>query len=290
MDTNKIFELILPEMVTEGISPPFRLRRSDRGNDRYYYKEDSDVGYLSMTSFVSKSLPTSPHLVEWIASNGVKMSEYFRDESADYGTAMHMAQIECIKNKGGSFEEIEMLAREQAALLGHSHRADLWAHKIVRDVASFLQFLKDYQVKPLAAEIPVASDKYGLAGCLDLPCRMQFNKKEVTAIVDMKSGRKGFFEGHEMQLHGYKVLWNDWFGHIAPVTHVFNWAPSDWKDKPTYKLKNQTKSVFANSIIQRMEIAKLEEWVRPPSSFLFISGEFDIDTFDIDNHLLKVSP
>lgn len=292
MKQSEILQQLIPEIAPtiEGLTPPFLLSRVDKGSDRYYYKLGTNDAYLSMTSFVSKSMPTSPQLIEWITDRGADMSEYIKDESAAYGTWMHICCIESLKNGGGNFDEIRELTISEAISQKYEHRASIWAHNAVRDLMSFLVFINEYEVKPVAAEYPIASDKYGLGGMIDLPCTMNFNRARVNAIVDLKSGRKGFWPEHEMQLHGYKELWNEWFGDFFPVTHVFNWAPNDWRDKPTYKLKNQTNSKFANTIHHRMELARMEGWINPPEQYQFYTGDFKVEGFDFNENTVNLYP
>lgn len=286
------FEEILPEIAPriEGLAPPFLLKRSDRGDDRYYFKVGGSEAYLSMTSFCKKALPTSPELVRYVNDRGIDLSEFIRDEAADYGTFMHIVCVEVLKSGSGHLGEIQDMAREEAISRRYYGREEIWSSKIINDLLSFITFLKEKNVVPVAAEFPVASDEFGIAGMVDLPCELDFNGSRVKAIVDMKSGRKGFWPEHELQIHGYMTMWNDWFGSIYPVTHVFNWAPNNWRDSPTYKLKNQTKSAFASTIRQRMAIAKEEGWIKPPKSYTYYDGAFTLEDFDIDNHKFEISP
>jgi hypothetical protein len=67
-------------------------------------------------------------------------------------------------------------------------------------------------------------------------------EKEVIAIVDFKSGRKGFWESHEIQLKAYQWMVDENYPDLK-VEKVFNWSPKDWKSKPTYTLTRQTDTV-----------------------------------------------
>jgi hypothetical protein len=141
-----------------------------------------------------------------------------------------------------------------------------WSDRLKQDVKAFEVFVKEHQVKPIAIEMPLISLKYKIGGALDLVCQMRIgtgqngavlksdikydkegNIKEdktrwITAIIDWKSGRNGFYPEHEVQLHLYKPLWEENFPNIL-IDSVFNWAPKDWESEPDYKLKCQDNSL-----------------------------------------------
>lgn len=282
-------ELITPEIMPriEGIASPVLLYRYDKGADRYYYSftEDGPKGYLSVTSFVGKSLGISRELYKWASGVGVEYANFYSKMRAAYGTQMHIEITEILKSGKGDFDQISRNAFMQANTLGYTTLAENWASDMVNDIASFVVFAKEKELDVIAAEFPICSEPYELAGCIDCVARVKFGKSKVNAIIDFKSGKKGFFESHEVQLHTYKTLWNDWYQDVFPVTHVFNWSPNNWKKEPTYKFKNQTNSSYADSVRNRIEICRMEGWVTPPTQHLEIHGAFDLENFELENHL-----
>ena len=272
-----------------GIISPHKIYRYDRGDDRYYYTNPENkgaMGYLSVTSFTKKSLATSPHLIDWMIGMGKEAAEFYKNERAAYGTFLHCEIVECIIKGGGDFSDISNRAFVSAVNDGYGYNAATWSSDVVNDIASFFSFVKDRNVKFIAAEFPVFSERYRLAGCIDLVCKLEFNRKEVNALIDIKSGRKGFTESHELQLHCYKEIWNETFESKFPVTHVFNWAPKNVTAKTKYDLKNQTESIYAGTVKQRMEMAKLEGWIKPPTQHMEIIGAFSVNSFNLTDHLL----
>jgi hypothetical protein len=228
--------------------PSFKLYRIDGGDHRYYYRTDGELKfYPSITTVLSATLPKPEHLVRWIAENGYDESAKIRDEKAEYGTKLHGLIAQYLID-GEIDIDMVMSVHEDTNLAS--------------DLLSFAQFAKDYNVRPLAVEIGVIDDELGIAGFLDLVCRMDivtegyFGEKyktgknkgnpklskvttEIVAIVDFKSGRKGFYEAHEIQVNWYLKAWN-LSGMGLEATHCFNWSPKDWRDVPTYTLKDQT--------------------------------------------------
>lgn len=285
-------ELITPEIIPsiKGIASPFLLYRFDKSDDRYYFTYDqagAAEGFLSVTSFCKKSLGMGGILVDWMVKMGKEEAEGFARMRADYGTLLHIECVEILRNGKGDFTEIGERAFARAIELGYKHMALIWMEDMVKDVASFMQFCKDYEVEVIFAEFPIASRKWKLGGCIDLGLKMKFGKglEKINAIVDIKSGRKGFFEAHELQLQTYQTIWNEHFGEIWPVTHVFNWSPTNWRKTPTYKLKNQTKSKFATSVESRMETGLIEGWCQPPLGYFELVGEFTVAGFDFADHV-----
>lgn len=290
---------VIPDMVIDGIESPYRLFRYDKAEDRYYYRfvGGEAIGYLSMTSYAGMALPTSKFLIDWIADNGQEQSEYIKNERANYGTLTHVILTEIGRSRQGSFDEIKRRAFEEAISLGYKYEAVEWQEGVLNDVISFLFFLKERNAKIIAAEFPICSDKYGLGGCIDWVLEFDFGRNtRVNAILDYKSGRKGFYDSHIFQLHGYKTVWNDIYGDIFPVTHVFNIAPvkNAKTAKTKYKLKNQTDETLSGETVPVKEwiedqllMAKKRGLVRPPVSHFDVTGEFDLDTFDINNHIVE---
>lgn len=284
----ELFKEVIPEVV-QGIEAPYRLYRYDRGDDRFYYRVVGSAvkPYLSVTSFVSKSLPTSPFLVRWIGDLGNDLSNHKAYVAALYGTILHVEIAKAIKNMSYDFRTIRKVISD--TIPAHLyHMIGQWEWELKKDMMSFIQFMKEKIVRVIACEIGVYSDEYGLGGTIDLVCELRFGKGTVIAQVDFKSGRKGFWDSHELQLHCYKEIWNERFGSLVEVTHVFNWSPTNWKKEPTYKLKNQTESIFSESAINRMTIALLENWITPPVGYRDITGVVvDINTFEYQQHMIN---
>ena len=272
--------------------PAYRLFQLNSDGHRYYYRFN-DAGepefYPSVTTLLKQVMPTPPALLDWMIANGKDGSTEKRDLAAAYGTFMHGEFEKLIINRRYDFDSVP------AALLAYMERENLpekvfteWLPKVRKDVLAFAQFIKDWNVKPLAVEIGLYHPKYHYAGCLDLPCVMTDPKtgKSFTALVDFKSGRKGFYEEHELQLHLYREMWNVNFD--KPIERVFNFSPKDWRTKPTYNLKDQTDSVNAKKLPYLLALAAIEDEKRD-NTLTIVRGVLDLDNGKIADNLLTLS-
>lgn len=273
--------------------PAYRLFQLNSDGHRYYYRFN-DAGepefYPSVTTLLKQVMPTAPALLDWMIANGKDGSTEKRDLAAAYGTFMHGQFETLIINRRYDFDSVP------AALLAYMERENLpekvfaeWLPKVRKDVLAFAQFIKDWNVKPLAVEIGLYHPKYHYAGCLDLPCVMTDPKtgKSFTALVDFKSGRKGFYEEHELQLHLYKDAWNCWYESM-PITRVFNFSPKDWRKAPTYNLKDQTDSVNAKKLPYLLALATIEDEKRD-NTLTIVRGVLDLDKGKISDNILNLS-
>lgn len=273
--------------------PPYRLFQLNGDGQRYYYRYDDDGSpqfYPSVTTLLKQVMPTSPYLIEWMVKNGESATEK-RDLAAAYGTFMHAEFEILIINRRYDFDEVpERLLKYIAQ---NNLPEKFFAEnikKIQKDVCSFAQFVSDYDVVPLAVEIALVHPTYNYAGMLDLPCMMTDKKtgERFSAIVDFKSGRKGFYEDHELQLHLYKMMWNENFPE-KPIERVFNFAPKDWRGtKPTYTLKEQTDSPNTVKIPYLLSLASIEN-DNKDNNLTVISGVIDLDNLILSDNIKSLS-
>lgn len=295
---------IAPGMTTEEIravyfnrdalrEPAYRIYQLNSEGHRYYYRFN-EAGepefYPSVTTLLKQVMPTSPFLINWMLENGKEGATEKRDLAAAYGTFMHIQFETLIINRKYDFERVPGL------ILAYLEQENLpekcfleWLPKIKKDVLAFAQFVRDYNVKPLAIEIGLVHPDNHYAGCIDLPCVMTDPKSgnTFTAIVDFKSGRKGFWEEHELQLHLYRPLWNVNFPDY-PVERLFNFSPKDWRTKPTYNLKDQTDSPNAAKLPYLLALASIEDEKRD-NTMTIVRGVVDLDNGALMDNVLTLS-
>lgn len=288
---NRAFEII-PGMTVEEmqcmffdktalIEPPYKVFQLNSKGHRYYYRFDENGQpefYPSVTTILSQTLPKSPFLIEWIASKGMDEAERYKAERAAYGTFMHAQFEELIINRVYNLDDLKGKLKTYIEVNRLPDDFIYYADDLKKDVLAFAQFVIDYDVRPLAVEIALVHPYYQYAGMVDLPCTMKrspCSDERINAIVDFKSGRKGFYEDAEIQLHLYKMMWNVTFEEY-PITHVFNFSPKDWRKKPSYNLKDQTNSPNAAKIPALLEIAAIEDEKRD-NIFTAVSGSINLD-------------
>ena len=305
-------EFFNEDALQEQPEPVYRL---DSSGHRYYYTFD-EFGeprfFVSVTTLIKQTLPTSPSLVKWIAEMGYEESQRFAQERAHYGTFMHAQLAELIITRSYNLN----LIRERLRMFIESEQlpGDFmgYADDFKKDILAFAQFMKDTDLKPLAIEIVLTNPEDGYAGAIDLVAELTIEEKgffgevyktganagkpketkqqrRIRAIIDFKSGRKGFFPEYEIQLHAYKKMWNMNF-EAHPVEKVFNWSPKDWRGKtPTYHFKDQTDSKNAKKLPYLVELARIEDEKRD-NTVVSCSGIIDLDNPNgLENNVTELS-
>lgn len=263
------------------IEPPYKIWQLNSKGHRYYYRYDENGNpefFPSVTTILSQTLPKSPFLIKWIADKGIEESERYKGERAAYGTFMHAAFEELLINRAYDLDGLKSKLKEYIDVNRLPDDFIYYADDLKKDVLAFAQFVLDYDVRPLAVEIALVHPYYKYAGMIDCPCTMLAKiggTDRINAIVDFKSGRKGFYEEAEIQLHLYRDMWNVNFEQF-PITKVFNFSPKDWRKKPSYNLKDQTDSPNAKKIPALLDIAAIED-EKKDNIFTAVSGAIVLD-------------
>ena len=269
--------------------PAYKVYQLNQEGHRYYYRyeEGQPVFYPSVTTLLKQVMPTSPMLIEWMLTNGKEGAAEKRDLAAAYGTFMHLQFESLIIARSYNFDKVPELLH---AYLERENLPDKvfneWCVKVRKDILAFAQFIRDYQVKPLAIEIGLVHPEYHFAGCIDMPCLMTYKGVEFPAVVDFKSGRKGFWEEHELQLGLYREMWNINYPEL-PIERIFNFSPKDWRKSPTYNLKEQTNSVNLAKLPYLLGLAAIEDDKRE-NTFTIVQGILSLDNGDIADNILNL--
>lgn len=276
------------------IEPPYKVWQLNSKGHRYYYRYDENGNpefFPSVTTILSQTLPKAPYLIQWIANKGIEEAERYKGERAAYGTFMHAAFEELLINRAYDLDGLKGKLKEYIDVYRLPDDFIYYADDLKKDVLAFAQFVLDYDVRPLAVEIALVHPFYKYAGMIDCPCTMLEKiggKERINAIVDFKSGRKGFYEENEIQLGMYRDMWNVNFEQF-PVTRVFNFSPKDWRKKPSYHLKEQTDSPNMRKIPALLEIASIED-EKKENTFTSVNGMVLLDNApDLTQNVISLS-
>lgn len=256
--------------------PLYKVYQLNSKGYRYYYRFDEKGNpefYPSVTTILSQVMPKSPHLIKWIAGKGLEEAERYKMERASYGTFMHGVFQRLLISRE---YDLDNLRNELAAYIESERLPSdfiYYTDDLKKDVLAFAAWVMDYDVHPLAIEIALVHPDKKYAGMLDLPCTMlekPDSKNRIRALVDFKSGRNGFYEDNEIQLHLYLDMWNVNFPD-KPINRVFNFSPKEWRKYPSYNFKDQTDSPNAAKIPAILAIAAIEDG-KKDNIFTSISG------------------
>ena len=236
------------------------LWRYDLGNMRHYRRKNGET-FKSLTTFISAVESTPEILQGWRESmleelGSIEKVDAFVDSTATYGTMGHEALAMIAREGSVDWARLMEWAREALSAQGMTGKTLSLACGTLRDdTATFMQFIHDYKVRILAVELPVWLPD-GIATLIDFVVEkdvmlyvdtpMEKRKRHV-CIINYKTGRKGFFESHALQLEGEKRMFNHVYGPtFGEIHNVYNLAPTNWKDVPAYKIKDQTKVLQAD--------------------------------------------
>lgn len=280
----ELFEVLLPEFFdADALHVPAEITyRVDNQGERLYARATADgMRIVPSVTTILRLMPKGDHLMKWAADNfnSYDESREFVQIRAEYGTFMHILFKEILLGNtlsmnvdalGESFKNhLESIgasaAKHDLKQVGRDLRQDLFA---------FVKFCLDYKVRPLAIEYIVFGEKY--AGAADLVCKMTLRsertikpkgtfeglpfmrydskqpgekvvveEKEIIALLDFKSGRKGFHDDNVLQLHALRELWNAERPE-HPIERIYNFGCKNYrlplgKSEP-YNLKDQSKN------------------------------------------------
>lgn len=261
------------------------LRRITYNGNRFYFEVlgTGDVNLFSSATTLIKDgyVDTSGALDAWRLKQRIlgKDPDVISTERADFGTIMHFL-FGCLLMKINipfSVTGLKMFMKAHYDDLKIDNDRidfilDKYAVELLEDIRSFLKWVKDFNVKPLAIEIMLRSEKWMVASAVDLICEIDKEVKEVgyfgevykkktgdkmagdpklserkvskrvVIIVDFKSNRDGnFYPSYALQLELYKRMVYENFGDLLKIEGIYNFAPKSWGDgKRPYHFRERT--------------------------------------------------
>jgi hypothetical protein len=137
--------------------------------------------YNSVTSALKSCTQMPDTLVKWYASKGYDAAQKHLNERSIHGDVLHDLYGTYLSTKDDDIRQ-ELIKDE--------------------DVAKFADFVKRYDIEPLAIEMPTYHESWKIAGSIDLICKMTIDGKRVIAMIDFKHS-KDFYHEHTIQMMIY---------------------------------------------------------------------------------------
>lgn len=252
----------------------------------YFTKEDNHppIIYNSGTTLIDnyRDKDGERAISDWkikLVNQGKNPNEVLKTRQ-DYGTLLHVLYGKILLGETTTFQDLKdfiisfadevKMKKDYVKRLVSSH-----IDEFQKDMASFMTWLAEYQVEPLGIEVMLKSDELRVATALDLICYVTVEEKgfwgEVyksgakkgepketkqpvrkLAIVDFKSGKKGFYKKNVLQLLLSKRIFQENFPDLE-VEAIFNLAPNDWRTNPTFKFYDQERDNLQINHLKRIE-------------------------------------
>lgn len=319
------FEIVESQFFDPGALrlPPYKVGRITYGWGRSYLKiENGEIEtpfrlYTSLTTAIRTCSPMERGLLEWICKLGLAESDRYVEQAAMYGTLMHITIGDFHQTGMIDFDDIDRITYDYCTKNNYWERETKgWAERLRYDMAAYIQFTRDYNVKPLALEFVLVSQR-GFGTLIDLVCELDVEEKgffgeiyksgerkgepketkrirRTTAIINFKSGRHGFYRENGIQVEAEKMLFQENFPDIE-IEKAFNWSPKDWRTEPGYNLKDWTGDVNVEEVDNILKLAQIrfgnramdKEYIRIEGKFGKISDEEHIT--DISSVVRKIS-
>jgi hypothetical protein len=297
------------------IESPKKLYRWQRGGQRYYYSLENFIPkfYIGVTTLIKNSIPTSEFLIKWTADMGYDEAKRYANERAEYGTFLHTLCAYLLIDKRYNLDTLEgELILYCAKNNIPSQKVDDWIEDLQKDLLSFAQMCIDINLKPLAIEIPLCST-LGFAGAVDIIAEIDYivegyfgefyksgvnkDKPKLTkkierqvAIIDIKSGRKGFYDSAKFQLGCYEKLVRENFSQFNDTPlKFFNWSPKEWRTAPTYNFIEQTDKEILKKLDLIIELGTMDVKSAESKNKLTLGGVIDLTTNNITSNYININ-
>lgn len=266
--------------------PSYKVGRVNYGNGRSYIRLNEDGTlespfrlYTSLTTAINSCAPMEQPLLEWYCKWGLAEAKRLLKLSQHFGTLMHQEIGFYLVYNYYDFDTIQ--ERVTAYLSKHNYwqpETDNWADDLKYDVAAFIAFAQEHEVVPMGIEYVLLSQK-GFGTMIDLVCKMKIKEKgfwgevyksgerkgqpkettavtEITAIINFKSGKHGFYRSNGIQVECERQLWEENFPDV-PIDAAMNWAPKEWRTAPDWSLKDWTGEIEQTEVDAVLALAEI---------------------------------
>lgn len=235
--------------------------------------------YTSLTTAINTCAPTERPLLEWYVKHGLQEADRLLKMSQHYGTLMHLLFGKYLQE--GSYELSELQLEIETYLAENNYwqpECSGWEDKLKHDLVAFVQFTQDFSVIPIAIELVMLSER-GFGTLIDLVCKMTIQEsgywgevyksgdrkgepketkkpREITSVINFKSGRHAFYRSNGIQILAEKELFEENFPSIT-IDCAMNWSPKDWDCNPGYNLKDWNGEIESGEVSAVLQLAEV---------------------------------
>lgn len=262
--------------------PRYRLWQFNSAGRRYYYTFEQGgeaIFFPSVTTILRNVMPENRFLTEWKVSLGKEAAEAYTQERADYGSFIHgqLATLAALRsyNLDGVRDALVDYTQRNKIAAGF---VDAHEEEAKADIIAFARWMWEYDVQPYAIEVSLFSS-VGYAGMIDLVANLRTIARSdeaaalakagaddvkvakirakaaerIDAICDFKTGKKGFYDEHAVQLEMYRRMWNENFPD-KPIDRIFNVAPKDWRKTAKKAVSFSFEEQTDNPVLRRVDL------------------------------------
>lgn len=188
------------------------IKRIDRGKNHWYVDTDTDIKVPGVTGHLDKGVP-KPALVNWAGSATAEYAVDHWDELSEMTPSVRLKTLQGARyaakdaaaNKGTKVHDL-------AERLVQGERVTV-PDELTGHVQSYVQFLDEFDVRPILVERTVYSAKHNYCGTFDLMAELldpddpepdPEQRRRVTWLLDIKTNRSGIFGETALQLAAYR--------------------------------------------------------------------------------------
>lgn len=263
--------------------PDYQVGRVYYGNGRSYLRikdgmlENPFRLYTSLTTAIGTCSPMEQPLLEWYCKNGYEGAKRMLKEAQKYGTLMHLEIGKFLAENYYNFDEVKNVISEYLTKENYKPLEN-WETKLRYDIAAFIAFAHQHNIKPLGIEYVLLSDR-GFGTLIDLVCKIDVEEKSYwgatyksgerkgeakitsrtvtkTAIINFKSGRHGFYRSNGIQAICEQQLFEENFPDIK-IDCALNWSPKEWTAEPSWNLKDWSGEIEQAEIEAILSLAQI---------------------------------
>lgn len=270
--------------VGDFLPPIDTLYRVSRGNQRFYIREGVPFFYSGYSTWTKGVIPMGEGLKQWYKKNIASDIEEVSEESKAYGS-MFQAMLVEIESKKAPLAYVVQTLEERIFKHGGSGKyVSIWRYRALNDLFAWQSFKAEHNVEIIACELPVWSDKYRIATCLDFVATMRVKenprkRKDIKwidkiVLIDVKTGDSGAaYDEYIYQLEFGRYALYDLYG-LPNAIEIYNWHPKKREiSNGGFAFVNQSGKISADMLHHKMKENQLMGICYPSSPWVYFKVE-----------------